>query len=220
MTAAPELLTFLEHDIEGYLFHDLRVMQAATVPPEAPGGGLGYPLLMTSLAGIELLGAVLSTGPFDTRHGRDYFKDYWQRFLYPGRPPGPEVDIVYQLARHGIAHNFLLKGPLGVTKGEPAHHLKRAGSRFLIDAATLADHLIDSYENRVKPHLDSPTVDVDAAQMLARVREMAAAYRSQAATALAPLAGPTGPSSTPPPQAGPSGPAGPFSSNISGSGLP
>ncbi|MDH4045616.1 MAG: hypothetical protein OEW06_14290 [Gemmatimonadota bacterium] len=213
---------FLEHDVEGYLFHDLRAMQGVTAPPDAPGGGLGYPLLITTLAGIELLGAILSRRPFNTNSGRQYFADYWHRFLYPSnQPPPPEIDVVYQLARHGIAHNFLLKGPLGVVKGQPSHHLKHVGGRFLIDATQLANDLMFSYETRVKPHVSAPNADVDPVQMTDRLTEIASAYQGQAHPLIQPIMGPAMAATGPlPPGSGPSGPTGPISSDVSSSGLP
>jgi hypothetical protein len=215
-----DLDDFLKHDIEGYLFHDLRAMQSVTAPQGAPGGGLGYPQLFTALAGIELLGALLSKTTFNTYSGQAYFRDYWHRFLYPGRSALAEVDVVYQLARHGVAHTFLLKGKLGVLKGQPAHHLTHAtNGMFLIDATTLAEDLMSSYEKRVKPYLDSPTPDVSRTDMEARLADIASIYSAQAAPLLQAARGVRGAAASGPlpPGAGPSGPIGPVSSDVSSS---
>jgi hypothetical protein len=61
-TEKRDLLTlgeFLERYVEGYLFADLQSMAAVKVPA-GQYGALGYPMMMTALAGVELLGALTS----------------------------------------------------------------------------------------------------------------------------------------------------------------
>jgi hypothetical protein len=210
---------FLAHNVEGYLFHDLRVMQRTSAPEGAPGGALGYPLLMSTFAGIELLGAVLSQEKFDTNAGQRYFQLYWEGFLYPtshqtARP------VVYKLARHGIAHAFLLKGPLGVVKGQPVHHLQYgANGAFYIDATQLATDFMVSYETRVRPFLSTSSAQLNRQTMVQRLEEITKAYGEQAkATLTRPAAAgtphaPVGASGS----VGMSGIVGPISSSVSSS---
>ena len=174
-----DLNTFLQKNVEGYLFEDLQTMKAATLAPGKQAGAIGYPLLMSTFAGIELLGALLSDSPFDKNEGRQYFKDFWRNHLYSTDPYRAAAgDAFYQLARHGLAHAYVTKGDIVVFKHDPAMHLVRApdGSIY-IDAAQLADDLEHCYKAQVKPAASKRS---RGASMKARLREMQAAYRSQA----------------------------------------
>ena len=168
------LEAFLHHNIEGYLFHDLREMQRVPV---------GYPMLMTTFAGIELLGALLSASGFNTRSGPIYFSSYWETHLYPRLKDTKAIgNEIYQLVRHGIAHNFLLKGPMAVVRSEPTVHLTldSDGNR-LVDAVQLATDFMDSFTARVKPLVGSTAGEANGLTMVARLQEMETASRAQAA---------------------------------------
>lgn len=178
-----DIAAFLKDNVEGYLFGDLRKMKV-TSPEEV---GVGYPLLMTTFAGIEILGALLSKKPLITKkahakqktHARAndgwvYFGAYWKDHLYP--TPSPRAAFgapLYQLVRHGIAHTFTMKGNLGVLQGCPELHLALdANGRFVIDAALLADDLVASYARDVSPMLDKPMSDPKRSMMQLRLDEM------------------------------------------------
>jgi hypothetical protein len=215
---------FLAHHVEKYLFYDIRFMEQ----DDANGGGVGYPMLMTCCAGIELLGALRSTSRFQTHGcGDKYFADYWQNCLYP--PPSRFAGHharVYQLVRHGIAHLFFTKGNIGVVRKQPTlHFMSDRSGLFLIDAVQFGRDLIDSYTRAVKPILSDPARLAEKAGMEARLAEMESEFGSQAtrhAGASAPNAhlGATGPttqsaasaSSRPGGALGPTGPIGPSGS--------
>lgn len=181
---------FLRHNIEGYLFHDLKAMQQIEV---------GYPLLMSTFAGIELFGALLSTTPFDARNGRKYFGAYWADHLYPSlQQSGAVGDTLYQLARHGIAHGFVLKGPLGVTTSDPSRHLRQnAQGIFVVNAVALANDLIDGYPRSVKTLSTGTGGNVNRQTVQQRLDEMWSAYQGQAAALQNPGAVPISSASTP-----------------------
>ena len=63
---------FLHTFVEGYLFHDLKAMNAI---PQKPNGGCSYPMVATVIAGMELLGGLLLPAEpvFSTRSGNEYF---------------------------------------------------------------------------------------------------------------------------------------------------
>jgi hypothetical protein len=204
-----DLELFLKHNVEGYLFKDLAAMRNIPSIGTESGGGLGYPLLFTCFAGIELLGALTDPNKFDTNSGGTYFANYWQSYLYPATHLGKaEVEIVYRLARNGVAHNFLLKGELGVVKGDPALHLKHDSfGKFIIDASQLSEDLEASYTQRVHPLLAGPL----RLSMDARRQEIGTTYSSLASGLLArhPKAGTLGPTA----QQGPTGVQGFVSTN-------
>jgi len=71
----PNVTTFIDHDIRGNLFRDLRAMQKIPVT---------FPLLMSTCAGIELAGALLCGDgeKFNCYQGRTYFSNFWTQYLY------------------------------------------------------------------------------------------------------------------------------------------
>lgn len=178
-----DLATFLKHNVEGYLFNDLRALQGPPPPPGTQDPGLCYPLLMTSFAGIELLGALLCEEPFRRDAGNIYFRGYWIKYLYPLLPESEETACtLYQLVRHGIAHAYVLKGPIGVVRRQPAFHLKRdVSGLFYVDAVQLAEDFMKSYESNVLSILSTTTGAVNHATMTTRLGEIEAAYNDQAA---------------------------------------
>jgi hypothetical protein len=171
------LEAFLQHNVEGYLFGDLREMQCVPV---------GYPLLMTAFAGIEMLGALLSTSRFSARNGPTYFGSYWKTHLYPSLKGTEGIgNVLYKLARHGIAHAFVVKGPIGVVRSQPTLHLTQdSQGMFFIDAVQLANDFMESFEARVKPLVASVTGAINRTTMSARLQEMETDYQTQAATLL------------------------------------
>jgi hypothetical protein len=164
---------FLTRHVEGYMFGDLRAMQSIEVT---------YPLLMTTFAGVELLGGLLSGSPFKERgKGADYFSSYWNGYLYPTLTNSESIGrTLYQLARHGIAHGFAPKGPIAVLRNEPSVHFKDISGVVHIDAVRLADDFMSSYSTALKPFATDPT-SIIAQNMSARLTEMVTAYQKQAA---------------------------------------
>ena len=74
---------FFTQFVDGYLLNDLKSMAAVTVPEGQTSGGVGYPMVSTTLAGMELLGELLmpNTDAFDGNKGNDYFLNYWDNYF-------------------------------------------------------------------------------------------------------------------------------------------
>jgi hypothetical protein len=144
-----KLADFLAQFIEGYLFADLTTMTTAGPASPTTPGHLGYPMLMTCASGIEMLGILAA--PSDAKANPwEHFVRYWSEYLYA---TGPRRDVgmaVYQLVRHGIAHNFAAKAPFEITKGAPEHLVKASGVAR-IDSKQLFIDLYGSYFNVFKP---------------------------------------------------------------------
>jgi len=174
---------FLEKNIEGYLFKDLLSLIGPPPTKNQQDEGVTYPLVMTAFAGIELMGALLSDDQFNASNGKTYFRNYWTKYLYPSVMDGDKIaDYLYQLVRHGIAHVFLLKGPIGIVRRQPAYHLKRDESGlFFVDAVQLANDFIRSYESNVPSMQSASTGKVNNATMTTRLGEIEAVYNDQAA---------------------------------------
>jgi len=166
---------FLKHNIDDYMIHDLRAMQRIEVT---------FPLLMTTFAGIELLGALFSRSEFNRNSGGVYFRFYWNQYLYPTLANKESIgDQLYSLLRHGIAHAFLVKGPVNVGRSQPSNHLTINNGVLYVDAVLMADDFIKSYTELVKPILTDITSDV-VIEMSKRMDEIELAYAEQAAKKL------------------------------------
>lgn len=167
----------LSHNIEGFLYYDLATMAA----DDPHGGGVAYPILTSTCAGIEFLGALLSKMPFRS-FGRSasYFGAYWREYLYP--PPSDRAELgkaIYKLVRNGLAHSFAMKGRIGTLRKKSELHLVRDPKGVLvIDAVQLARDFMESYHSRIKPLL---TIDGDVrASMQQRLSEMESVYEAEA----------------------------------------
>jgi hypothetical protein len=160
---------FVDQVIEGYLFGDLRTMAVATPTVPPPFGGIGYPMLATTAAGIELLGLLLMpTGSrFDPNEGRKHFTNYWNEYLVPARPAYGGLGVLfYQLIRHGIAHSFSAKGNILVTRAfRPSISLDRQTPALHIDCIGFYEDFEASYRRRAEAILGgrspSPNTSVD-----------------------------------------------------------
>ena len=147
---------FLERFVEGYLFGDLRTMAAIKIPADEPFGAVGYPMVSSTLAGVELLGVLTADKIFNPTEGALRFEEFWTGFLYRGQPDRqPMASLVYKLVRHGLAHTFMTKPVFVVVKERHPFHLCRTTEGIVIDALTLADDLIAAYRLSVKPQLQN-----------------------------------------------------------------
>jgi len=202
---------FLKHYVDNYLNYDLSFMEQN----DSDGRGVGFPLLMTCCAAIEFLGALRSTKRFKAHsNGSQYFRDYWQNYLYPS--PSPHFGFhsqVYQLIRHGIAHTYFIKGSILVVRGFPnAHFTINADGLLVIDAVQLSQDLWNSYKTKVKPALTDPSLLADRVNMEARLSEIESDFAAQAQNpSLA------APDKTPPT---PNGPVGFVSEGLGGGSQP
>jgi len=178
------LAKFLAKNIEGYLFNDLRSLIGTPPLAGQEDKGVGYPLVMTAFAGIELLGALLSKKTFDAHDGDIYFKNYWTKYLYLSLPDTENIGVsLYRLVRHGIAHSYVLKGQIGVLRRQPSLHLKRNdGGLVCIDAVQLANDLIQSYDSIVPSIVALRTGTVNGITMSQRLNEMEDRYKTQASS--------------------------------------
>ncbi|MFH1862216.1 MAG: hypothetical protein ABH878_05325 [bacterium] len=188
-----DLNIFLQHNVEGYLFEDLKTLKAASITPGKTAGAVGYPLVMTAFAGIELLGALVSTQEFNPSHGAEYFTAYWSQYLYDTDPARKDAgNVLYKLVRHGLAHVFVTKGDIGVAKGAPSRHLMRDDDGCVwIDANQLAEDLMSSYCTRFKPLLTKASGPVNLKTIADRYKEMVNEYTAQATPLMAKLKLPT-----------------------------
>jgi hypothetical protein len=153
-----KLEEFFEKIIDGYLFLDLASMAEDTDNNGGRGGGVGYPMLQTIMSGIELLGAIISKNYKANSSGEGYYSRYWIQVLSKYKPEYKiHRDLFRELIRHGIAHIYLPKGPIAVTKERYSSHLSLDHLRgiekpvFIIDVLTFYEDFKKSYENFIRP---------------------------------------------------------------------
>ena len=141
---------FLKQFIEGYLLPDLASMAAVT-PSAGETGACGYSMVLVTLAGCELLGALTFSEPFRPSQGSDHFAHFWQDGLYPtDRLRSELAPAIYKLVRHGLAHAFVTKPLILVTKnkGTKNHLCRDAAGVLTIDCLALADDFRAAYNER------------------------------------------------------------------------
>lgn len=182
------LRAFLKQNIEGYLFEDLATMAGAEPADGGSIGRLGYPMVATACAGIELLGALMDhETQLDPLHTGRHFVWYWKNILYKTDAHRAEcADHVYQLVRHGVAHFFLTKGKVAVAKDPNLVHLSWDGEWLVVNALTLWRDLENSYRRDVLVAVND--------EMAKRLKTIEDAYTSQAKKLLTrvPLTAPNG----------------------------
>lgn len=138
------ILEFKESFIEGYLFNDLRSMST-----KQDYGALGYPMVVSILAGMELFGRLLSGK--DNRSGFVY---YWDNFFVKQNQRYSLLgELIYQLVRNGIAHSFITKPGIFITKDEKQGNAitMDESKNIYIDANLLFSEFENSYNSLVKP---------------------------------------------------------------------
>jgi hypothetical protein len=146
---------YLQEFIEGYLLEDLHAMAQIELAPGKRHGAVGYPMVMPVLSGIEVLGVLTSRAKFSENNGAARFGEFWRQYMYPERPALQRLDtLVYDMVRHGLAHSFLAKPMVRVTKHRDSLHLSRTSSDvFVLDALTFADEFETAYHQRLRPEI-------------------------------------------------------------------
>ena len=157
-----DLRDFLRTFVDGYLISDLRAMLAVRPTGDSRFGALGYPIVASTCAGIELLGT-LSCEPkaaVDFNEGRRYFRWFWQNWMCTDEGRRDLADPVYELLRNGIAHSFVGRPRVEVGRfggSRDMHLTRKPRSEVLhVDADALANDFVNAYvalSSRVQANL-------------------------------------------------------------------
>lgn len=149
---------FLTEYVEGFLFKDLEKMAEIRLGAGETKGSAAYPMVASALAGMELLGMLLYQREYCPGHGDSHFRNYSRHFLTRAHPKygskAEVADMVRDLIRNGLAHVFLPKPGITITKDRcPSRHfvVDVEHQVFVIDALCLCDDLISSYRETVRP---------------------------------------------------------------------
>lgn len=122
-----EINNFLEKFVEGYLFCDIENMLKNCNVNESGYGSCGYPVVMSILSGMELLGDLLSNKEIKPRNGmgNGNFISFWDNYFCQ-RNPGYKINnggsIVRILMRHGLVHRFLTLPGIMIVKNSTELH--------------------------------------------------------------------------------------------------
>ncbi len=119
--------------LDCYLIGDLDTM-VFEIPPR-PSGGLCYPAMQTILSGMELLGILLSGGMKESA-AYNYFWDNF--FTQDNRRYAATIYklIFRQSVRNGIAHYFLTKSGIRISKVGKYNLTKTENNELIIDVVT------------------------------------------------------------------------------------
>lgn len=186
---------FLNKFVEGYLFHDLESMEKITLPPGQDDGAVGYPMISTVMAGIELLGNLLlpTSDPFDPNSGNNYFYNYWDNYFAKHKPIYTNLGQLFRtLIRHGVAHTFVAKPGIFVTKGNNQEiRLDTTRQELYVDCNVLFNDFKQSYIDLVKPLVSGtiPTPITTSRNMQTRLDSMSSRYSADAKTSFDSLTG-------------------------------
>lgn len=175
---------FLQRHIEGYLFGDMDNMAKIKLAPGEWAGACGYPMVATTLSVIELLGVMVSTTLFDASPaaGRRYFSSYWNNYL--GKVDARYLNqslanLMYSLSRNSLAHMYLTKPGIYVTKDQPQLHLEHdtGTQQLILDATKFYVDFKDSYLCQIKPIVEGQSVGgVSRQSMQSRLDDITREY--------------------------------------------
>lgn len=164
--------SFFVNNIEGYLLSDLREMNSISVEGN---GNCGYPMLMTILSGIELLGGLVADDErWDRNKGREYFYYYYRNYLMRQYPEYRAAEKeIYSLIRNKLAHTFLTAMKFEVAKNSEISPITKNGDFIRIDVGLLFVDFSKSVANLRTSLENSPEI---ARKFETRLNEMLRFY--------------------------------------------
>jgi len=142
---------FLDKHIDGYLLHDLERMCEVRVFDNG-FGACGYPMLMSILSGIELIGALnwekaITPEMVQRGHSKKFFDNGWKMtFSNTKYLEKDNLQIFRKLIRNGLAHQFLSKPYISIDKGQPSLHLQTKNGFFHVDSIEFFRDFSDGYK--------------------------------------------------------------------------
>lgn len=172
---------FFDQFIDGYLLSDLQNMYDLK-PNNGDFGAAGYPMLITTLAGMELLGALTtdSARGFNSSSsaGANYFQSFWDNYLSVSFTEYSGLGRLFrQLVRNGISHIFLAKMGVMVTKGTGKRPIIDKTNRLIIiDANKLYDDFNEVVDKKIRPLLSVTSGEPSSTSMQAILDQIEQSY--------------------------------------------
>lgn len=173
---------FFTQFVDGYILNDLKSMADITLPAGQTSGGVGYPMVSTTLAGMELLGELLmpNTDPFNPNDGSIYFLNFWDNYFAVQNPAYTGLGRLFrQLMRNGISHTFVAKPGIFVEKGTNRQmSVDTARQEVYIDCIVFYKEFEESYMRLVRPIIDGTATSAATTKqnIQTRLDNLATAY--------------------------------------------
>lgn len=131
--------TFLDTVVFGYIKKDLENMRNKIRPQPAAIGNINFPLVLCVLAYMEYLGSFL-LGRYASFS--QSVQEYISRcFTNPDKYP---VEILRDIFRNGLAHEYFARGGISRDGGRPAVYKEVGG--VVLDAETLVNDFLKSLD--------------------------------------------------------------------------
>lgn len=113
-------------------------------------GRCGFQMVMTLCTFCEILGA-LEMGKIDKDHGDEKFEHFVINHLH--KKYRPYKKVIYDYARHGIAHGFITPpGLIVLLSGNEETHLGKFENYFVFDVFCFKDDVLSGYKEIKKKH--------------------------------------------------------------------
>ncbi len=147
---------FLEKHIRGYLFGDLENMSKIKPIGDSGYGAAGYPMVATVIQGMELLGALTcGDSEFDCgdKAATKYFMHFWDEYLSKRFRSYTGFGTLFRkLVRNGIAHNFMPKAGVLITKdSRQSPVVDKQNYKIVVDANTFYSDFKTTYFESIEP---------------------------------------------------------------------
>jgi hypothetical protein len=135
--------------LDEYLLPDLETMAGI----RTDRGGLGYPMLFTILAGIEVVGVLLSGSEDASAHAA-----FWKELSKDHEKYEAAGEVFRRAIRNSTAHSFLVHTRIRVSKTGTGN-LTVTDGNINVDLLELLDDFHHTYK-RLMSEIDSGTLDV------------------------------------------------------------
>lgn len=137
--------------LDKYLFQDLDTLASSNLDNLYAPGRLNFPLLLTTMSAMELLGKVLTD---QSLKNASAFMSYWENFFLKthqgdSRYTSDLGKLFYDAIRHGCAHYFLVKSGIQVSKStrQDDHLTVTKDRRLNVNALALYKDFLSSYQD-------------------------------------------------------------------------
>jgi hypothetical protein len=161
--------------LDHYLFADLETMADV----QTDRGGLGYPMIQTILAAMELVGMLISGS-----HDGGAFDKFWSE-LSKDRPTYKRARAVFRAIRNSAAHLFLVHAGIQLTKNAKGHMTRTQDGlvnvdllRFYEDFRATYERLMDEVATGSREAKGYPKVVEQLTKERREIRELAASLPS------------------------------------------
>lgn len=182
-----EIDEFLIKFVEGYLFHDLESMSKLGLLSNHHDGAAGYPMIMSTLSGIELLGGLISLSIFSTSSsaGNTYFCSFWNEFLVKIDSNYEDLGSLFRkLVRHPLAHTSMTKHGIMVIKrldnniNDKSIYIDSKSQNLVVDCVRFYKDFQKAYLTYIKPVIfrGIKSASFSRTSMQNRLNEMDKAY--------------------------------------------